>query len=131
MNSAFYDIYASYEENLKNGPPILKSKIKPPVRTIKKKYNFLGFKVNLPFGIPAGPLPNSKFMKAAFEFGFDVSTYKTVRSKIFPSHPFPNVLFVKSPKELHPENTPKLIVYRHSGKRSASRIFRGSWMRPD
>jgi len=110
MKLPFYDIYSSYEENLKNGPPILNQKIDPPKRNIKKTYKFLGFKVNSLFGIPAGPLPNSKFMKAAFDFGFDVSVYKSVRSRIFPCHPYPNVLFVKSLTELHPEKTPRLTT---------------------
>lgn len=39
----------------------------------------LGFPVNLPFGIPAGPLLNSRFTTAAFRMGFDLAVYKTVR----------------------------------------------------
>ncbi|MDO8658664.1 MAG: hypothetical protein Q7K55_08025 [Candidatus Levybacteria bacterium] len=121
MNSGFYDIYASYEDNLKNGPPILSQKIAPPKRTIKQKYKFLGFDVNCLFGIPAGPLPNSKFMKAAFDFGFDVSTYKSVRLHDYPCHPFPNILFVNSPTDLHPDKTPRLIA-SNSFKGQTSKI---------
>ncbi len=36
-------------------------------------------------------------------------TYKTVRADSFPSHPFPNVLYVDTPKDLHPDQTPRLI----------------------
>lgn len=110
MDSAFYDIYASYEENLKKGPPIFSQKITPPKRKISKISKFLGFDINSLVGIPAGPLPTSEFMKAAFEWGYDISTYKTVRSLNFPSHPYPNILFVDSPSELHPEKTSRLIA---------------------
>ena len=129
MKLPFYDIYSSYEDNLKNGPPILSIKKTPPKREIKKTYKFLGFDVNSLFGIPAGPLPNSKFMKAAFDFGFDVSVYKSVRSRIFPCHPYPNVLFVKSRTELHPEKTPRLIASNNlysSSERSESRSLKNN-----
>lgn len=90
----FYDPELTYEENYKGGPfgafsdrKIFKQKNKPP-------HNFLGHKVYLPFGIPAGPLLNSKYVKAAFEKGFDICVYKTVRANVFPCHAFPNILSV-------------------------------------
>lgn len=111
MQPAFYDPALSYEENYHKGPPISSSTLIPPKRIITKQYKHLGFDVNLPFGIPPGPLLNSKYMKAAFEWGFDVSTYKTVRAGEFPCHPFPNVLPVKvDGGELHPDSTPRLMI---------------------
>lgn len=111
MQPAFYDPNISYEENYEKGPPVAASTLTPPQRIISKKHKHLGFEVNLPFGIPPGPLLNSKFMKAAFEWGFDVSTYKTVRAGEFPCHPFPNVLPVDiKGDELHPDQTPRLIA---------------------
>src|SRR3546814_10229850 len=62
------------------------------------KYSCLGFPINFPFGIPAGPVLNSKFIKAAFEFGFSVPVYKTVRADFFPCQPYPNVMYVNTPK---------------------------------
>ncbi|MDO8460832.1 MAG: hypothetical protein Q7S38_00135 [bacterium] len=121
MKPAFYDHTISYEDNFEKGPPILYQKVHPKKRAIKKKSRFLGFDVNLSFGIPPGPLLNSKFMKAAFDWGFDVSTYKTVRANIFPCHPFPNVLYVEPPKELHPDKTPRLIA-RQTTKRNAEKF---------
>lgn len=118
MNAPFYDIYASYDENYVKGPVGLR-KYKIPKRDVSQKFTFLGFPVNLPFGIPAGPLPNSKFIKAAFDFGFDVSTYKTVRADFFPSHPYPNVLYVKAPQELHPNKISRLTA---SPKKTSKKI---------
>lgn len=110
MHAAFYDHTLSYEDNYEKGPPIDFQNITPPQRRITKKHKHLGFDVNLPFGIPPGPLLNSKFVKAAFDWGFDVSTYKTVRAEVFPCHPFPNVVFVDTPSELHPDQTPRLAI---------------------
>lgn len=113
---AFYDNAISYEENYEKGPPIDFQNLTPPQRIITQKAKFLGFDVNIPFGIPPGPLLNSNFMKAAFAWGYDVSTYKTVRAESFPSHPFPNVLFVDTPNELHPDQTPKLKATKTTDK---------------
>ncbi|MCL5970752.1 MAG: dihydroorotate oxidase [Patescibacteria group bacterium] len=117
MNSGFYDIYRSYEDNYRLGPINLKKINKPGKITAKNPHKFLNFEINTPFGIPSGPLLNNKFMESAFDFGFDISTYKTVRSCSFPSHPYPNIVFVKSPKELHPEKNKKLIgTDKYKGK---------------
>ena len=67
--------------------------------------SFLGFDVNLPFGIPAGPLLNSRFTTAAFRMGFDLAVYKTVRSRAWGCNPFPNVLAVH-PKAANGQLTP-------------------------
>ncbi len=90
----FYDPERSYEENYKSGPfggfadgVVLQSVGAP-------KYSIMGQDVHLPFGIPAGPLLNSAHVKAAFEKGFDIAVYKTVRAEAFPCHAFPNVLAV-------------------------------------
>lgn len=119
MQPAFYDPTLSYEENYIKGPPILFSSDKLPARKKAKKYKHLGFEVNLPFGIPPGPLLNSKFMQAAFAWGFDISTYKTIRANEFPCHPFPNILPVhmeSADGDLHPDQTPRLTaIQSYSG----------------
>ncbi len=93
IKTPFYDPLKSYDDNYVGGPfgsfadgIKVKDPLSPP------QYDFLGHKVNLPFGIPAGPLLNSKFIKAAFEKGYDIAVYKTVRADVFPCHPYPNVL---------------------------------------
>lgn len=65
---------------------------------------FLGFRVNLPFGIPAGPLLNERFTTAAFRMDFDLAVYKTVRSRAWGCNAFPNVLAV------HPRNADGSLV---------------------
>lgn len=116
MQPAFYDPNISYEENFAKGPPILSQNLKASKRELKKTYKFLGFDVNLPFGIPAGPLLNSQFLRAAFDWGFDVSTYKTVRANAFPCHPFPNVIYVDVSGDLHPDKTHRLLGSRTTNK---------------
>lgn len=90
----FYDPAKTYEDNFEHGPF---GDFASPQKYIEKnhaKNTFLGFPVNLPFGIPAGPLLNSRYIKSAFEMGFDVLVYKTQRNNVFPCNEFPNVLYL-------------------------------------
>lgn len=105
----FYDPTKSYEENYDTGPfgAFADGKV---YEQGEPKADFLGLKVHAPFGIPAGPLLNSAFCKAAFEKGFDVCVYKTVRSDAFPCHPFPNVLAIHPEGDLTFEKLKKPIV---------------------
>ena len=103
----FYDPEKTYEENFKDGPfgafarPTEQSfgradgEIWNVEHSVLNKYDFLGFKINSPFGIPAGPLINGNFVKAALDKGFDICVYKTVRSGKYPCHQWPNILSVK------------------------------------
>jgi dihydroorotate dehydrogenase (NAD+) catalytic subunit len=97
MQTPFYDPTKTYDENYTVGPfgAFADGEVFPDRG--EPKYELLGFKVHMPFGIPAGPLLNSAYMKGALEKWFDLPVYKTVRSDVFPCHPFPNVLAV------HPE----------------------------
>ncbi|HSW97925.1 MAG TPA: tRNA-dihydrouridine synthase [Candidatus Saccharimonadales bacterium] len=110
MHKPFYDPEKTYEENYEKGPfgaftdgEILKQPGEPT-------HDFLGKKVYLPFGIPAGPVLNSNFVKEAFNKGFDLVVYKTVRSAIFPCHPFPNVLQVAVDGDLTIEKSQKPLL---------------------
>lgn len=112
LQTPFYDPNKSYEENYDSGPFGAFKDGKIYEETGEPEYDFLGQKVYLPFGIPAGPLLNSKFCKSAFEKGFDICVYKTVRSCVYPSHPYPNILSVKIDGDLTMEKakTEKLVA---------------------
>lgn len=110
LKTPFYDPTLSYEENYGKGPFGEFAASGKYIQTGEPKYDFLGQKVYLPFGIPAGPLLNSKFIKGAFKKGFDIAVYKTVRSEFFPCHPFPNVLSVEVEGDLTPERLEHAVV---------------------
>lgn len=108
----FYDPNKSYEDNYSRGPFGAFSNGEPfdSAQGKEPKEDFLGQKVFTSFGIPAGPLINSNFCKAAFEKGFDICVYKTVRSTIYPCHPFPNILAVKVEGDLTPEKVQGKLI---------------------
>ncbi|WP_062526167.1 hypothetical protein [Demequina rhizosphaerae] len=90
----FYDPRRSYEDNYAHGPFGPLASDAGDVPGPPADASFLGHRVVRPFGIPAGPLVNAAFAAAAFRHGFDVNVYKTVRTRAWPSHPFPNALAV-------------------------------------
>lgn len=95
-----YDIRKSYLENLEEGP-FFDAHL--PERTFPAEeqwFDFLGFRVASRLGVPAGPLLNSRWVIFAAEMGFDIVTYKTIRSKPHPAHPLPNMIYVDTKGEL-------------------------------
>ncbi|MFT4552570.1 MAG: dihydroorotate dehydrogenase (NAD+) catalytic subunit [Chlamydiales bacterium] len=95
-----YDIYKSYAENVAEGPffdEVLPKRVMPP----KSEWvDFLGVKLASRVGVPAGPLLTSKWTNFAGDMGFDIVTYKTIRSKAFQGHPLPNVIYLDIDKPL-------------------------------
>lgn len=106
----FYNHLLDFNVNFDKGPYGAFKNSKRIEPTSAPKYSFLEHKINFPFGIPAGPLPNSKFVKSAFDLGFDVICYKTQRSTVFKTNPFPQVVYVDVKGDLTLEKASKPLV---------------------
>jgi len=109
-----YDVEKTYLENLQSGP-FFSGYV--PARDCPKQSEwkeFLGHPIISPIGIPAGPLLNAKWIAFAAKLGFDVLTYKTIRSYSHPSHPLPNVVFVETDGELTSERKGKAVKKRNA-----------------
>lgn len=87
-----YDITRSYAENYERGPQFHAAP--PPVPDTSLK-EFLGLPVRSRLGIAAGLLLNSRWIDGYARRGFDLLTYKTVRSAARPCYPLPNWVFVE------------------------------------
>jgi len=110
IQTSFYDPKKSYYENYEHGPfgafadgEIYEDHIKTPV-------HLYGHRIAVPFGIPAGPLVNSQFVKAALDKGFDLPIYKTVRSGEHGCHPYPNVVPIEIKGDLTLEQANEGLV---------------------
>jgi dihydroorotate dehydrogenase (NAD+) catalytic subunit len=120
LHTPFYNPQKSYEENYEQGPfgafADLSSEVpakgggKIFSEEDRPKCNFLGVKIHSLFGIPAGPLVNGRFVKAALNKGFDLPVYKTVRSGEYPCHQWPNVLAVKVEGDITKEKAGKGLL---------------------
>jgi len=95
---ATYDITQSYDWHYANGP-IIDFEL-PENLPARQPTEFLGFKINSPLGVPAGPLLNANWIKLFAACGWDLPIYKTVRSRAVPCHPNPNIVFVHPDKQL-------------------------------
>ncbi len=105
-----YDIRKTYLENVDKGPffdgPAFKRQMSP-----KEKWtDFLGFSVASPIGVPAGPLLTSRWIDLAGKLGFDIPTYKTIRSQGHPCHPLPNMVFVDTHGMIKSETPPPIAT---------------------
>ncbi|HUC95484.1 MAG TPA: hypothetical protein VMR76_00810 [Candidatus Saccharimonadia bacterium] len=117
-----YDPSKTYDDNFDKGPfgsfknPKIYQNLGEP------KHSFLGYPIYLPFGIPAGPLLNSKYVSAALLKGFDVVCYKTQRSTQFDCNEFPNVLFVDIDGDLTLEKAAKPQIGRQTTSKDATKL---------
>jgi len=108
MSVPFYDPSLSYQANYDLGPfgPFAGEPSAEDVATLQlPESNWVtvaGLRLRRPVGIPSGPLLNAKYVAAAFNWGFDLCHYKTVRSRQWPSHPAPNVLRVYATEPIAP-----------------------------
>jgi len=93
VHPPIYDIQKSYAANVAEGP-LFNDPIPPRPEKVQW-IDFLGCTLNSPIGVPAGPLINSRWIALAAQLGFDLLTYKTIRSQHHPGHPWPNMIFVK------------------------------------
>lgn len=91
---SFYDPGRTYDDNFDNGPFSVFENDKPKPDSGTPRYSFLGVPLFSPFGIAAGPLLNSRYIKYALQHGFDVPVYKTQRTIAFKVNQFPNILYL-------------------------------------
>lgn len=87
-----YDPDQTYEWNYDHAP----DPVDLEVKEIPGDWKFCGLKAASPLGIAAGPLLNGRWLLYYASLGFDILTYKTVRSTAHPCHPFPNLVHVKT-----------------------------------
>ena len=82
-----YDRQRSYDWNCEHVP----APVDVNVPDVPGDWTFCGLPVDSPLGIPAGPLLNGKWCLYYASLGFDVVTYKTVRSGARECYPLPNL----------------------------------------
>lgn len=82
-----YDISQSYQWNYDHAP----APVDVEVPEIPGEWTFCGLPVDSPLGMPAGPLLNGAWVLYYASLGFDVLTYKTVRSSQRDCYPLPNL----------------------------------------
>ena len=82
-----YDPSQSYSWNYERAP----DPVPGQVETLRGEWTFCGRPAGSPLGVAAGPLLNGKWCLYYASLGFDVLTYKTVRSRARACYPQPNL----------------------------------------
>ncbi len=90
LHPPIYDTTKTFDQNYREGPYNGWADKKKYIQKGEPEYSFFGNPVYEPFGVSAGPIFNSNYAKGAFDKGFDILVYKTVRSRVKPCHPWPN-----------------------------------------
>jgi dihydroorotate dehydrogenase len=88
-----YDISQSYDWNYAHAPEISPHEAPP----VPGAWTYCGLPVAAPLAMAAGPLLNSKWCLYYANLGFEVVTYKTVRSGPRSCYPLPNLVPVDAP----------------------------------
>lgn len=95
-DSVVYDLRKTFQENLLEGPfftGAIPGRIIPPRNEWKMLFDYA---VMTPLGVPACPfVVNSRGVQLASDLGFDVITWKTIRSTATQARPFPQVSFLE------------------------------------
>jgi dihydroorotate dehydrogenase len=93
-----FDIQAPF--NIQDSPIGFDQDV-PATPLINRKTKIGGFPVDFPLGLPASVLAsNAKWIEFYARRGFDILTYKTVRSRPRAAHPWPNWVFLIDPAEM-------------------------------
>ena len=82
-----YDINQNYAWNFEHAPEPVGDAVPP----VGGDWLYCGLPVGSPLGIAAGPLLNGKWLLYYATLGFDILTYKTVRSRERTSYDLPNL----------------------------------------
>jgi len=119
-----YNDQLDFEENKAKGPFGDYGKdITPYKNTGKPQYDFFGIPIYSPFGIGAGPLPTTPFIKAALDLGFDIVTLKSVRTDTLPLNKYPQVRPVVIEGDLDPNAEKVLVADQYTDRLAVSNSF--------
>jgi dihydroorotate dehydrogenase len=84
--------------------------------------------VDFPLGLPASVLAaNAGWIKFYARRGFDILTYKTVRTEFRAPHPFPNWVFLKNPEEVEAQFAQHNYITEKAGFVAKAVGYQGYW----
>lgn len=102
-----YDITLSFEENINR----VSNTMQPVFRAMPDKllFNLFDFPLASRIGVPACAATTSNGISLLARFGFDILTYKTIRSTPQSAHPLPNIAYVDCNQQLTPQDIGQIV----------------------
>ena len=95
LTAPVYRFDRTFEQNAAEGPAFSGPYADVPTTPMK---DFLGYRVASRIGIAASLLVNEQWFELYSRLGFDLLTYKTIRSRARLAHPLPNWLHLEEQK---------------------------------
>src|SRR5258708_4127500 len=107
--SQLYDLKQDFNFNITYGP--FWNGAYPKIKPKKEKFDFLGHKINSLFGASSSPLTfTARGIGLCSELGYDLITYRSVRSVEWHGLGAPNWCYVDLPEQLKKEDLSQLVV---------------------
>lgn len=94
LETPVYRLDRTWEQNAAEGPRFEGSFPEVPKTPAK---DFLGYSVGSRIGVAASLLMNERWFELYGRLGFDILTYKTIRSRARLAHPWPNWIYLDEP----------------------------------
>jgi dihydroorotate dehydrogenase (NAD+) catalytic subunit len=109
LRTPVYRLDRTFEQNAAEGPFFAGPYVDVPETPMK---DFFGHRVASRIGVAASLLVNERWFELYSRLGFDLLTYKTVRSQARLAHPVPNWLFLDDKMDLahSPGETPLPVL---------------------
>lgn len=114
-----YRVDRSYNWNYQRGPSFEGSFPQVPETPAK---SFFGHTVHSRVGIAAGLLLNAKWIRTYARLGYDILTYKTVRSRARACYPLPNWIFIDHEGPLDPRRRDEVLVRARRRPRDPAKV---------
>ncbi len=109
MTSTLYDIHQDFPFNVTFGP-FFNEKL-PSLKSPKQKIHFLGHELDSAFGISCCPMTfTARNIGICAKLGYDLITYRSVRSVEWHGLPAPNWCYVDVPNRLKKEDLVKPVI---------------------
>lgn len=106
----FYNPSKTVEFHVSHGPVTENIDFSRTVKTTPDN-SFLGYKVNSLFGVPACILTmDHRWVSVLSTLGYDILTYKTVRSVEWPANDYPNWLYVDAAQQLKKNDIDRPLI---------------------
>lgn len=117
-----YDVTQSFADNCVKNVSFAEYEDENEVSKCQTEKHLFGFPISSPIGIPACAIMTGNGIQWAAKAGFDILTYKTVRSAPFESHPLPNVVFLEKGELFEFEKKDSTIQISEEGYGQADEI---------
>lgn len=95
-HNPLYDIHKSFQENMESPFPFCPIPEELSTPSLNTQLRLFDYPITTAIGAAACAVTTSRGIIPLSRLGFDILTYKTIRSHLHPSHPWPNITYLNA-----------------------------------